>query len=283
MRYIFILLAAILLITGCGKPHESPKKPDVSARALPLAAENADSLVYTMRSIEKRSGDCSGGNGCATVQLTFPEIVSAQRNAVADSLRLLTQSHIFAPVYADEEINARGIMARTADGFADQFFAEFEKMQQESPGYVSAWTVERNMRVLRNAPPLLSLEISEMTYTGGAHPNSFTRYINIDTRTGQQIRLADLLKPGALEKLRKIAEMRFRAQMEMPEKESWEQKGFFFENNSFELNDNFQIGDNGLEFLFNPYEIAPYAFGAMTLELPYSEIGDLLSESEYLQ
>ncbi|MCB0300152.1 MAG: DUF3298 domain-containing protein, partial [Calditrichaeota bacterium] len=58
---------------------------------------------------------------------------------------------------------------------------------------------------------------------------------------------------------------------------------FFFENNRFELNDNFRIGDNGLEFLFNPYEIAPYAFGAMTLELPYSEIGDLLSKSEYLQ
>jgi hypothetical protein len=48
--------------------------------------------------------------------------------------------------------------------------------------------------------------------------------------------------------------------------------------NKIEHNDNFTLADNGIVFLYNRYEIAPYVFGEIILEIPYEEINDILNE-----
>jgi hypothetical protein len=41
--------------------------------------------------------------------------------------------------------------------------------------------------------------------------------------------------------------------------------------------DNFLLGKDKIQFLFNRYDIAPYAAGEIILEVPYEEIGHCLN------
>ncbi len=58
--------------------------------------------------------------------------------------------------------------------------------------------------------------------------------------------------------------------------------GYWFDKNNFELNDNFLIKKNGLLFVFNPYEIAAYVYGAIEVFIPYKEIKDLIKDDSVL-
>lgn len=38
------------------------------------------------------------------------------------------------------------------------------------------------------------------------------------------------------------------------------------------MNDNFALTKEGIKFIFNPYEIAPYAMGQQEFTIPYSAL-----------
>jgi len=54
-----------------------------------------------------------------------------------------------------------------------------------------------------------------------------------------------------------------------------EEYGFWFQGDAFEVNENFYFENGNIVFLFNPYEIAPYAGGTSELIIPLSDLGDL--------
>ncbi len=43
--------------------------------------------------------------------------------------------------------------------------------------------------------------------------------------------------------------------------------------------ENFILGDETITFVYNPYEIAPYAMGSTELIIPFSDIEKLLKNS----
>jgi Protein of unknown function (DUF3298) len=55
---------------------------------------------------------------------------------------------------------------------------------------------------------------------------------------------------------------------------SWMLKGKSLEAKSFE---NFTLSRQGFQFYFNEYQLAPYALGDLCVDVPYSEVWDLLS------
>jgi hypothetical protein len=79
------------------------------------------------------------------------------------------------------------------------------------------------------------------------------------------------LKPGWRDPLNVLAEAQLRAQYELKESDSLNDKGPLFED-VFELNDNWFLSPEGLGFSFDPYEIGPYAAGFIELVIPYSKL-----------
>ncbi|MEB0249576.1 RsiV family protein, partial [Mucilaginibacter sp. 5B2] len=51
---------------------------------------------------------------------------------------------------------------------------------------------------------------------------------------------------------------------------------YFFDKNIFKLNENYSITPIALRFMYNQYEIKPYASGQTELLIPYSEISKLM-------
>ena len=173
---------------------------------------------------------------------------------------------------------ALGPPAPTPAAMAELFFMRWRETVQAFPDAASAtgWFVEIRLSVIHQDRRLISFEFAEQTYSGGAHPNSATRYASYDLADGRRLSLDDLLIGGLSSQLNEIAERRFRRLYGVPQGRSLADAGFWFEEDEFTLNDNFAVTESGLLFYFNPYEVAAYVVGPTGLRLPLEELDDLV-------
>ena len=56
------------------------------------------------------------------------------------------------------------------------------------------------------------------------------------------------------------------------------EKNIFFSAMEIEPNDNFLLDNKGLTWIYDPYEIAPYAYGAVSVSLPWSKLVDMIDD-----
>ena len=110
---------------------------------------------------------------------------------------------------------------------------------------------------------------------GTPHPSASLEFFNFNLSNGELIHLSDLVNKGTKGKLNKIAEKILYKEYG---RDMWG-----FENGEFELNDNFEISEKGLTFLFNQYEIGPYAIGMPEIFIPYSKMKGLIKEDGVLK
>ena len=97
-------------------------------------------------------------------------------------------------------------------------------------------------------------------FAGGAHPSHFSFSYTIDLETGKLIQLNDVFNQRLIKQLKAILFKKFN-------------KHYGKSNllGDFEIASNFSLTLKGISFLYNNYEITPYAFGNPDLFLTYSE------------
>lgn len=115
--------------------------------------------------------------------------------------------------------------------------------------------------------------------TGGAHGIHFLKYYLVDLVSKKQIDINDILldDPNVLwileSELRDGYRQLLRNQYEQNDEEIAEFEAFWQEGleTAFKKPDNFYFDVQGVHFVFNPYEIGPYAFGVMDIFIPYEK------------
>jgi hypothetical protein len=257
----------LVMIGGDGKEFKisatSDGKPSLGMAAEPLRVEN--------HHVDRKLPGCGDEtNGCAHVEFTYVEVVggpAAAReriNAAIVTIMALETSPgdpKFTPgSYAQEYIDD------AADNLKENPFSKGNFLSQPSGSTVS-------VNVIRNAAPVFSVACATTSY-GGAHPNFDIHYLNLDPVTGEPIKLASIMKEGALARLTAIAEVHFREERKLATTAKLGDEGFDFPG-GFALNDNYGFSEKALVFAFNPYEIASGGMGATLVEIPYAEIRDL--------
>lgn len=116
----------------------------------------------------------------------------------------------------------------------------------------------------------VSLRFVNAIYTGGAHGNQQIITKNFDLQTKQEVQLKYLFKNDAyLTFLSDKAITKFMA--DNISQESWIKEGASAAYKNFE---NFTYSSDGkaMIFHFNPYQIAPYSEGILTLEVNKAEL-----------
>uniref|UniRef100_Q01Y42 DUF3298 domain-containing protein n=1 Tax=Solibacter usitatus (strain Ellin6076) TaxID=234267 RepID=Q01Y42_SOLUE len=223
--------------------------------ALLIAA--AELPTFESRHIERTIPGCGDvKEGCVHVELTYVELVSG-------------------PEDVREKVNAAirdAIVSRPQDGlkltpaeYADHFATDYQK-----------GSLSKSVKVSRASPPAISLEYSESSYTGGAHGNFATVYLNFEAATGETLKLASIVKAGSTARLTAIAEAHFRKQRELAPDASLKAAGFWFPEGRFQLSPIFGLSEKELIFQYNLYDVAPYSMGPTTVTIPFSEIRGLL-------
>ena len=155
----------------------------------------------------------------------------------------------------------------------------------DEPSGINDYEYETITLVTRNERGLLSFVYSTYFYTGGAHPNSVTASQVFDLATGKALTLTDLVRSDALETW---------IQREQRELLKTEQGEWLFEPETakkiangtlkgeaasstaaYSSKDQWYLSKNTLVRYYQSYEIAPYAAGMPSTELPFSAWRDL--------
>ncbi|MBP9762525.1 DUF3298 and DUF4163 domain-containing protein [Patescibacteria group bacterium] len=184
----------------------------------------------------------------------------------------------------------------TLEQLLDKNQAECITLQQEEPLMSSEgqdeefsaardYEYDTSVLVARNERGLLSLVFFTYFYTGGAHPNSFSRSQTFDLTTGKELRLQDLVRPDRLEtwiQREEQALLKTEYGEGLFEKEQAEQiaagtlKGSAASSTAaYQTLDQWYLSGNELVRFYQPYEIAPYAAGPPAVELPFALWRDL--------
>jgi hypothetical protein len=237
------------------------------------AADRNRSVAFVVKEFSRSLGGCTEPDtGCVWIEIEYPDITSAPTGAAADSLNAHIRRLILRPVFGDSACS-------DLDCFVQQMGAEYGRLRGDMPDYRTGWSLERSIKVIYNLRGILSLELHEYSYTGGAHGNYLTMLSSFDAVSGLKVDLDDILVEGFERELNRIGEVGLRDQKDIPDGSSLDSAGFWFENGRFELNAaNFAITDRGLAFHFNIYEIAPYAEGPTELLIPFADIHHLIRE-----
>jgi Protein of unknown function (DUF3298)/Deacetylase PdaC len=267
------ILSPVLLILAfaCGRPPESepPVADAPQAPSREAAPPRPARLAWETRTLERTAAGCEEEGACATVSLEYPEVTAAPGAATAQALNRFIRDFVLAPAVGEEP-------AATPEALAEEVLRESERFHRELPDAPGGWSLERTVKIVHQTPRVVSLEAAESVFLGGAHPNSTVLYASFDPATGRRIALADLFLPTAGERLREVAERRFREAREIPPDRDLAEEGFEFEGGSFDLNDNFALLEEGLVFYYNPYEIAAYVFGPTEVKLTREDLAGLV-------
>lgn len=113
---------------------------------------------------------------------------------------------------------------------------------------------------------LQSYSVSYSDYSGGVHEMYGTDADVFDLTTGEAVAEPDLFAPGYEDGVAALLAKAFEAYLAQEELE---------EDMFFGLprpNGNFTVSEEGVTWIYNPYEIAPYATGATELTVRWSDL-----------
>ena len=118
-------------------------------------------------------------------------------------------------------------------------------------------------------------------YAGAVHGNYGTGFYNIDHRTKTLLRESDYFVEDYAAQLTKILQRRLLIGYKVKTLEELEEKEGISAAD-ITSNDNCSIGPKGLTYIYNPYEIAPYAIGQVTIFVPYEDLQPILRPGSIL-
>lgn len=272
----------LFLFAGCGK-KESKITDTVTETAKTTAEKNAgessgnqspDSLSYSMKSFYKSYKGCSDtAFGCTYLKAEYPVFTSGSHK---DEINRIILGYMVDSVFTTETQAGN----KTLDGLAASLFSEYIKLKEEIPDFDAGYVLEITASAAFNSKGILTVFVGNYSYTGGAHPNSFLKYFVFDLSTGKTLKTADIFEQGFEKKLNKMIEKKFRKQYELSDDKPLTE--ILFEN-KIEFNNNFAITKEGIEFLYNKYEIMAYVYGPAEIKFSFEELKGLVKEKYILK
>jgi hypothetical protein len=249
-----LFLGGILSLSSCQWGEHNNVKADITT----------DTLTYTFKAIKERAADCGNkpDSGCTVVKISYPVFKDQ------DTLNSLVSAKLINLFGADEP----GIELKE---YVEHFLSAYTSFKKRDKKSVMFYTLDSHAKVLRQDSSLTTLEISGYTFRGGAHGSSITTFINWNTKAQKSIGLGNIFADNSKAKLTAIADTIFRKEEKITDTASLA-NDYFFKDSKFTLNNNFVITPLGLKFLYNQYEIKPYAAGQTELFIPYAKIKTLL-------
>lgn len=214
---------------------------------------------------------------------TVPHYSIANENAPYQQLARIVCAAVLGDAFVDmkpqQALEAYAALKHTE--YIQNNLPLMQEWEMDNPDQPHGTTMF-NQELIINASPLStghgiwSYGIDIYEYTGGAHGNNYLIIRNYDLSTEGLVTEEDLFRPDYFEPLHKLL---VSALIEQTEEASTERElkklGYSIED--IVPNDNFSVSEEGITYVYNPYEIAPYAMGRTRIFLPWDTIRNLLS------
>ena len=155
----------------------------------------------------------------------------------------------------------------TIDEQIDAFIGEFVTFKNDFPESNQQWEAQIDSEIMYQSVDIISIALTSYIDTGGAHGNLSISFMNFSPQTGKLIPNSELF--NNIDEVKTLAQLQF-------ENEIQNSDDLSASTEKFDLPVNIGYTDEGVIFLYNVYEIAPYARGILEFSIPFETISDHL-------
>ncbi len=127
-----------------------------------------------------------------------------------------------------------------------------------------------------NKGGLLAFTVISYDYTGGAHGMELLNGYVINVKDGQLLGYNDIFTAEAKDSLTNLLVKEVMVAQKISTASELEAQSFEIKN--IVPNNNFLVTAEGVTFIYNRYEIAPYAYGEFKVVLPYADLRGLIKK-----
>ncbi len=214
----------------------------------------------------------------STIPTQWPSAI-VRDQTITDSASYYTINAVY-PVVKDDVINSyfKNFVTSAISQFKDDTSWAAGDGANIAPAEASSLSLDIKYTEQKSARAD-NFIFSVTTYTGGAHGLQATQTFAFSP-TGQQIMLPALFKNGVTG-LKTIAPY---VQEELAKSPDADPQAIKDGTVPTEANfQNFIITDDGLTFIFDPYQVAPYSAGTQTVKVPLSVFKTISSKDVFIQ
>ncbi len=138
------------------------------------------------------------------------------------------------------------------------------------------YTMEVNFSTECNDQNLLSFKLLSNSYLGGAHSNPMTKGVTFDIVSNKVLTFEHMY----INNIAVVNSTLNRLIEEYVEDNNLYDMLYPYEKGQLPLpyKDNFYLSKKGVTYIYNPYEIAPFATGIINITIPYEKLLDILSD-----
>ena len=238
MKRLFPLAAALLLAAGCSLKTATYSDD----QAMPLSEGQSDSLILSV-SIEypvKGAGD---------------EVIGKIEDGILNT------------AFDMEEIlgTVEETATRYEDNLKDEYFNEYE--DTEAVG-VRSWEDRINGYFSGRYKQFLSYMVEYYGFRGGAHGINTMTSVVFDRKTGNTVPEEAFFTDGYKNPVAALI------QAHLPEALEGDEEALkdIFEPDLIGPNGNYEVTQDGVTWYYQPYDIAPYYLGVISVTVPWKEL-----------
>ena len=238
MKRLIPFAAALLLATGCNLKTATYS----DEQSMPLSEGQADSLIMS-------------------VSIEYP-VKGAKEDVLAKF-----ENGILNTAFDMEEIpgDVEETALRYEDNLKDEYFNEYEGT--ESVG-IQSWEDRVNGYFSGRYKNFLSYMVEYYGFRGGAHGINTMTPVVFDKKTGNMVSEEAFFADGYKAPVAALI------QAHLPEALEGDEEALkdIFEPDLIGPNGNYEITKDGVTWYYQPYDIAPYYLGVISVTVPWKEL-----------
>lgn len=196
----------------------------------------------------------STADGSAYISIYYPQLAGLENKGMQSKINKFLEEEFKQSITWYEE------------AVTDTFYTE-----EFSPTF--SYTFETGFRITYNSKDFISIVLDHYQFTGGAHGNYYSVGYNIRTSDAKLLTFENLIISENFDILTSECEQ---AMLEKFEAASLVDAGLFEDELIIPEDQDFYVMPGKLILQFDPYEIAPYSMGDISVEIPFSKIKDIL-------
>lgn len=277
-KYTYVVLAAALALSACGNQSAT-----VDSETTKTAAESEETTAVDAEKKDDKSETSAGQES-----ETGSEQKEAKYQQLQVGLRVEyegewdNQGPIITADCSAIQLQGDGneLLKKTIEEYNEKNWKEVYSIYKENLDYAKDGTfpegtklsISREIDLKRADEQVLSFFNSEISYLGGAHGNYYSNGETFDSKTGEALKLTDIV--SNIDTVYELVKTQLEEQAE---------DNMLFDDYETVLRNMFQESDSdtsqlewaltteGLEFRFSPYALAPFAAGTLKATVPYAE------------
>lgn len=198
---------------------------------------------------------------------TFKFNIEYFKNPAERSVEAKINHHIqhYFSLPNTENKSIKEVVKGIIDAEVEDYMSYYNESPKDMPDYMLQYTLDMDLTYQGKHNKVYSFLLYFNTFTGGVHPMDNFITLNYDDKTGQALVMDDIFKPDYQYKLSNLILNKLDKEM-------------LFNKYTVDLPTQFTFKEEGIEFIYNRYEIAPYAAGPQYAFLTYKELEKLLKD-----